>query len=50
MDEGVFQKKLRELVAEIGNLPDSQRERLTPMTEETKQRHKELKETVKNLQ
>ncbi len=50
MDEGVFQKKLSELVAEIGSLPETERERLGSMAEETRQRHKELKETVKNLQ
>jgi len=50
MDEGVFQKKLGELVAEIGTLPEDQREKLTLLAQETKQRHQELKKTVSSLQ
>ena len=50
MDEGVFQRKLVELVAEIGTLPVDQREKLSMLAEETKQRHQELKKTVNNLQ
>jgi hypothetical protein len=50
MDEGTFQRKLGELVAEIGTLPESEREKLTTMAEETLQRHQELKKTVNNLQ
>jgi hypothetical protein len=50
MDEGVFQRKLSELVAEIGTLPADQRDKLTLLAEETKQRHQELKKTVSNLQ
>lgn len=50
MDEGVFQRKLSELVAEIGTLPVDQRDKLTLLAEETKQRHQELKKTVTNLQ
>ena len=50
MDEGVFQRKLGELVAEIGTLPVDQREKLTLLAEETKQRHQELKKTVTSLQ
>ena len=49
MDEGTFEKKLSELVAEIGALPESERERLQLLAEETKQRHKELKKTVGSL-
>jgi hypothetical protein len=50
MDEGVFQKKLGELVAEIGTLPEDQREKLTLLAQETKQRHQELRKTVSSLQ
>ena len=50
MDECTFQKKLGELVAEIGTLPESEREKLTVMAEQTMQRHQELKKTVNNLQ
>lgn len=50
MNEETFQKKLAELVAEISNLPSGERERLQVLAEQTKQRHKELKETVSSLQ
>jgi len=49
MDEGTFEKRLAELVAEIGTLPESEREKLHVLAEETKQRHKELKKTVNSL-
>jgi CHAD domain-containing protein len=49
MDENVFQRKLTELVAEIGTLPAAERERLNLLAAETKQRHQELKETVNSL-
>jgi len=50
MDEATFQKKLGELVKEIGTLPPSQRKRLELLAEETKQRHMELKKSVSSLQ
>ena len=50
MDEATFQKKLGELVKEIGTLPPSQRKRLEVLAEETKQRHMELKKSVLSLQ
>lgn len=50
MEEAVFQKKLSELVAEIGTLPESEREKLTMLAAETRQRHQELKKTVTSLQ
>ncbi len=50
MDEVTFQRKLAELVAEIGTLPPDERAKLQLLAEQTKQRHKELKETVSNLQ
>jgi len=49
MDEGTFQKKLSELVAEINSLPESERAKLALLAEETKQRHQELKKTVSSL-
>ena len=49
MDETTFQKKLSELVAEIDTLPEEERQRLTLLAEETKQRHRELKKTVNTL-
>ncbi len=50
MNEETFQRKLSELVAEIGTLPESDRERLELLAEQTKERHKQLKETVGQLQ
>ena len=49
MDESTFQKKLGELVAEIGTLPEDEREKLMHLAEATKQRHQELKKTVSTL-
>ncbi len=49
MDEGVFKKKLNELVQEIKALPVAERQKLSMLAEETQQRHKELKETVNSL-
>ena len=50
MNESTFQKKLAELVAEIGTLPEEDRARLQMLAEETRERHQKLKETVSNLQ
>ena len=50
MDENTFQKKLGELVKEIGTLPASQRKKLEILAEQTKQRHIELKKSVSSLQ
>ncbi len=50
MDENLFQKKLAELVQEIGALPESERAKLEVLAEESKQRQKKLKRTVSSLQ
>lgn len=50
MDETVFQDKLRELVNEIGALPESQKKKLEVLAKETKQRHAELRKSVCSLQ
>ena len=50
MNENTFQKKLAELVAEIGTLPQEDRARLEMLAEETRERHQKLKQTVTNLQ
>ena len=50
MNEETFQKKLAELVAEIGTLPESERAKLEVLAEETRQRHQKLRQTVNNLQ
>jgi hypothetical protein len=50
MDEQTFQRKLSELVAEIGSLPPAEREKLQMLAEQTRKRHNELKQTVSSLQ
>ncbi len=50
MDEGFFQQRLSEIVAEIGSLPEPDRAKLALLAEETKHRHQELKKTVNSLQ
>ena len=50
MTEEQFQYKLAELVSEIGTLPPSEGEKLELLADDTKKRHKELKETVGSLQ
>lgn len=50
MNEETFQRKLAELVAEIGTLPEPDRQRLQKLADQTKERHKELKQTVSQLQ
>jgi len=50
MDNSTFQKKLSELVKEIGTLPASQRKKLEMLAEDTKRRHVELKKSVSSLQ
>lgn len=50
MDESTFQKKLAELVHEIGNIPEEDRVRLQTLAAETRQRHEKLKQTVSSLQ
>jgi hypothetical protein len=50
MNEETFQRKLAELVAEIGTLPPTERKKLEVLAEQTKARHEQLKATVTNLQ
>lgn len=50
MDEVTFHQKLSELVSEIGTLPSSERGKLEALAEETKERHKKLRQTVSSLQ
>ena len=50
MDEATFQKKLSELVEQIETLPESERDRLTTLADETKQRHEDIKKSVGSLQ
>jgi len=50
MNEETFQKKLAELVAEIGTLPEPERKKLELLAQQTRARHDKLRETVTNLQ
>jgi len=50
MDEAAFQKKLKELVAQIETLPEGERQRLRAMAEETKTRHADIKKSVNAMQ
>ena len=50
MNEQEFQKKLSELVAEIGTLPASQRQKLEIIAQQSRDRHEKLKKTVGALQ
>ncbi len=50
MDENLFQRKLSELVQEIGNIPDDERSKLETLAAQTKERHEKLKKTVSSLQ
>lgn len=50
MNEETFQRKLAELIAEIGTLPAGERGNLEMLAEQTRERHKKLKETVSSLQ
>lgn len=50
MNEETFQRKLTELIAEIGTLPAGERGKLEILAEQTKERHRQLKETVSSLQ
>ena len=50
MNEETFQRKLAELISEIGTLPPADREKLEILASETRERHRQLKETVSQLQ
>jgi nitric oxide reductase activation protein len=50
MDEAAFEKKLNELVNEIGSIPLPQRDKLKMLAKQTKDCHKQLKRSVNNLQ
>jgi len=50
MNEETFQRKLAELIAEIGTLPANERDKLELLAAQTRERHRQLKETVSSLQ
>lgn len=49
MDEATFQKKLKELLAQIETLPESERQRLRELAEETRARHEDIKKNVDSM-
>lgn len=50
MNEQDFQKKLGDLLEQISTLPESEREKLTQLADETNDRHDRMKKTVSDLQ
>lgn len=50
MDEDTFQKKLADLVREIGNIPEEDRAKVEALGAQTKERHEKLHQTVNSLQ
>ena len=50
VNEETFQRKLSELIAEISTLPAGERGKLELLAEQTRERHRQLKQTVTNLQ
>ena len=50
MNEAFFQKKLHELVSEIGAMPNSQQKKLLLLAKKTQETHKQIKKSVHNLQ
>lgn len=50
MNEQEFQDKLGELIKQIGELPDGDRERLAKLAGETKDRHEKMRSTLAGLQ
>jgi hypothetical protein len=50
MNEQDFQKKLGDLLEQIGSLPADDKARLTKLADEAKDRHSRMKKTVAELQ
>jgi DNA repair protein RadC len=50
MDEAAFEKKLNELVDEIGTIPVSQRKKLISLAHRTQDCHEKLKKSISSLQ
>lgn len=46
MNDKEFNTRLRELIAEIANLPKKQQKQLGSLIDETKQRHKDIKKNM----
>lgn len=49
MDESSFKQQLSDLVSEINLLPETERQKLSLLAEQTRQRHEEIKKTVGSL-
>lgn len=50
MDEASVEKRLDELVHEIGSIPGSQQKKLILLAKKTQETHKKLKKSVNHLQ
>ena len=50
MNEAFFEKKVNELVNEIGATPNAQQKKLMLLAKKTQETHKQLKKSVHNLQ
>lgn len=50
MNEQDFQSKLTDLINQIDDLPESERDRLTDLAEETRVRHDKMKAAIAGLQ
>lgn len=50
MNDQEFQSKLGQMLEQINHLPADQKERLTGMAEEARERHTRMKKTVADLQ
>lgn len=50
MDEAAFEMKLNELVSEINAIPSPQRQRLVRLVKQTRDCHKQLRQSVDRLQ
>jgi len=50
MNEQEFQAKLRDLIQQINHLPPAERERLTKLADDARERHQRMNKTIAELQ
>lgn len=50
MNEQEFQAKLTDLIAQIGDLPEEEKNKLETLAVETHQRHERMRKTISSLQ
>ncbi len=50
MNEQEFQQRLGELISQIDQMPDGQRQAMHELAEQTKTRHEKLRKSVRDLQ